>query len=742
MSVKKLALALAIASIFVAASAAQSAPAAQALVLEFVDGEELTVVYPDSTTYSYASGSVQEGDKLPVGSTVKTGATTTAELKIAPNGTVIKLAKKTTFKVEGLATPEKDQNAFTLASGKIRAVAAKGGQYSIYTANTVAGVRGTDFSMAFEEGTKATLLVAKGLVEFGRREGDAMADAIKVGAGQMADFFKGMTAAPYTPEQLAEEYDGLDIDPAKMPPQPEEAKTEDKPAASGPSDSAAAAAVTPPPAEAAPAESKDAAADKVESAVFDWLRDILGMEIGSITINGDTWAKAVIQPTFTLGKLKAGLYLPVIYSDNLFDPSTWYRPSGNDEWSFGTDIGWTAEDWPSALLDAATDVALKIKFIEYGQPLEDPFFIKVGNVDSFTIGHGLLMRDYANDADFPSIRRVGLNLGLDFGKWGFEALSNDLTDNEILGGRFFFRPVEASKIAVGFSGVADLNPASVFNTEAEPDAAALYGDPAFIGAAADLDIPVVSSDLLGIRFFADAGAMVPYVRNEYSYEGATGASGLRFDMITDTGSNWGAASGLIANILFVNLRLEYRYFTGAFSPAFFDSSYERRRSELVKEWASYLTGATVNDQLVMGVYGEGGASIIKDKLVFELGYFWPWAAGATTLDEQLSTSDDYLKASLVVKKGLVPVIDVAGALSYERRNFARTLAGQVAGASLFDENTTFSGELSFPVPGAPNLDLAFIFSTTVERDGNGDVVYIDEKPSIVPAITLETRLHF
>lgn len=737
MTARKLAIAFAIATIFVAVSTAQTA---QSLILEFVDGQDLTVVYPDSTTYSYASGSIQEGDKLPVGSTVKTGPTTSAELKIAPNGTVIKLAKKTTFKVEGLATPEKDQNAFTLAAGKIRAVAAKGSQYSIYTSSTVAGVRGTDFSMAFEEGSKATLLVAKGLVEFGRREGDAMAGAIMVAAGQMADFFKGMTAQAFTPAQLAEEFDGLNIDPAKMPPQPDDPKADAAPA-TGPTGSAAAA-VSPPPTATPPADAaKDEPKDKVESAVFDWLKDMLGMEIGSITINGDTWAKAVIQPTFKLGKLRTGLYLPVIYSDNLFDPSTWYRPAGNDEWSFGTDIGWTSETWLPALLDATTDVALKVKFLEYGEPLVDPFFVKVGNVDSFTIGHGLLMRDYANDADFPSIRRIGLNLGLDLGKWGFEALTNDLTDNQILGGRFYFRPVEESKIAVGFSGVADLQPASVFNTEADPDAAALYGDPVFIGAAADLDIPIITSDILGIRFFADAGAMVPYVRDEFSYEGNTGAKGFRYDMVFDSGSNWGAATGLIANILFVDLRLEYRYFTGAFSPAFFDAGYERRRSELVKEWASYLSGTTVNDQLVMGVYGEGGASIIKDKLVFELGYFWPWAAGATTLDEALSTSDDYLKASLVIMKGLVPVIDVAGSISYERRNFARTLAGQ-AGMSLFDENTTLAGELSFPVPGAPNLDLAFIFSTTVERDENGDVVFVDERPSIVPAITLETRLHF
>ena len=50
-----------------------------------------------------------------------------------------------------------------------------------------------------------------------------------------------------------------------------------------------------------------------------------------------------------------------------------------------------------------------------------------------------------------------------------------------------------------------------------------------------------------------------------------------------------------------------------------------------------------------------------------------------------------------------------------------------------------------PVPGAPNLDLAFIVSTTVARGDDGEVLFRDDdptKPVIVPAITLETRLHF
>ncbi len=709
-----------------ALTAEVAAQAPQSLVLEFVDGDNLDIVYPDSTLYSYSSGSIVEGDVIPVGATVKTGAGTSVELRLKPNGTLIKLAKLTTFRVEVLATPEKDQNGFTLVAGKIRAVAAKGSQYSLYTANTVAGVRGTDFSMSFEEGAKALLLVAKGKVEFGRRDGEAVADAIMVGAGQFADFFKSLVAAPFTPEMLSQEYEGLDIPAERMPPQAEEpaAETEEeKPEAE--------------PAEESGTETEKAA-EGPAGEVAEWLKDLLGMEIGSITINGDTWAKAVIQPTFKVGKIRAGLYLPIIYSDNLFDSSTWYHPAGNDEWSFGADIGWTSDTWPDALLDAATDIALKIKFLEYGEPLVDPFFVKIGNLDSFTLGHGLIMRNYANDADFPSIRRIGLNLGIDQGSWGFEALTNDLTDNQILGTRLYVRPIPDFKLAIGLSAVADLYPAGDLD-QATADS---YGDPIFVAGGIDLDLPILSSGPLGLRFFADGAAMAPYVRNGGAL---AGDAGFRYDMVFADGAikNWGASTGFIGNVLFIDWRLEYRYFTGAFTPTFFDAGYERRRAGLVEEWASYLSGASPIDQSpsVMGVYGEGGASILKEKLSLSLGYFWPWSADADSLDELLSTSDDYFKASLVIKKGLIPIVDVAGAISYERKGLARSIA---AGSldQLFDENTTFSGEVTLPVPGAPNLDLAFIFSTTVARLENGDIDYVGTKPRIVPSVTLETRLHF
>ena len=384
--------------------------AGQSMVLEFVDGSDLTVVYPDSTAYTLRSGAVQEGDSIPVGSSVRTGPSTSAELRLSPNGTIVKLARSTNFRIDGLATPQNNQNGFTLVAGKIRAVAAKGSSYNIHTSSTVAGVRGTDFTLAFEEGSKALLMVAKGAVEYGRLgAGGQIAQSIMVGAGQFADLFAGFVPRAFTPEQFAQEFSDVDIAPEKFPAEPAGSEVEE-PAEGG--DTAEVAVLD----DTKGADTADdSMAPREESPMVAWLREILGMEIGSITIGEETYAKAVIQPTFSLGKLRMGLYLPIIYQKNLFDPDEWYRPLGNDEWSFGTDKGWSTNT-ADAALDAATDLALKIRFLEYGRPLYDPFFIKVGNLDNFTLGHGLLMRNYANDSDFPAVRHLGLNLGLEIGR--------------------------------------------------------------------------------------------------------------------------------------------------------------------------------------------------------------------------------------------------------------------------------------------------------------------------------------
>ena len=261
---------------------------------------------------------------------------------------------------------------------------------------------------------------------------------------------------------------------------------------------------------------------------------ILGVEIGAITIDGETWSKIVAQPNFKIGPVKAGLYLPLIYNGNMFDPDDWYHPNGNDEWSFGFDQTGVVD----VVVDVVSDTFLKIKYFEWNEQ-RDPFFFKIGNLNDITVGHGLIMRDFANDADFPAIRRTGLNFGLDFGKIGFEYMVNDVGNlltlpvifsdpafvpDVLTGGRLYFqpfddrrrgsdelsRPSRTSHSGCRCSWIS--GPAVDFYS----DVAALHpedaGKPIFLNPGVDLDVPIFETDFFSIVGFADAALMLPYLR--------------------------------------------------------------------------------------------------------------------------------------------------------------------------------------------------------------------------------------
>jgi hypothetical protein len=397
-----------------------------------------------------------------------------------------------------------------------------------------------------------------------------------------------------------------------------------------------------------------------------------------------------------------------------------------------------------ALLDVAADLILKVKYLEFGQPLDDPFFVKVGSLHDLTIGHGLIMRNYRNDSDFPSIRRTGVNTGIDFGGFGFEALVNDLPMPDIVGARLYFRPIKGSKLAFGISGVADLD-ASV--DMADPSFASVKDNFMFLGTGVDLDLPIIKkNEILSLRAFADAAITVPYVKSAFTWNSVSIPQGLQTSLIWDGGpKNWGAAAGFLGNVLFIDWRLEYRYFTGIFRPSFFDSTYERARSASVQQYLGYLDGTTPISlaPTVMGIYGEAAFSLFKDKLSLSAGYMWPWDP---SVGFALSTeADDELHAALVVKKGLIPVLDLAGAVYYDKRGLVSSLVD--GSFEFFDAKTAFAGEVDFPIPGTPNLSVAAIFKAIAKRNVSGGLVYVDASdPSkgivMQPSITIETRFRF
>jgi len=192
-----------------------SASAAPSAVLVFVDDES-------QLTLSDAQGkslTVSEGLVVGAGTTVRTKQTT-VEFRLEPNGSILKLAPHTTFRIKTLQGSGSGSNDFGLEIGRMRVVAAKlsgAVNYHVKTPTAQAGVRGTDFVLEANPKIGDWICVKEGAVEFGRDQGPpGQPKAILVKAGEFANAkapdFKPKAA---TAEDIAKRFEGLDFQGAK-----------------------------------------------------------------------------------------------------------------------------------------------------------------------------------------------------------------------------------------------------------------------------------------------------------------------------------------------------------------------------------------------------------------------------------------------------------------------------------------------------------------------------------------------
>jgi len=725
--------------------AAQNEPTA---VLEYFEDPWGDMIITDET------GNVLDyfdmGEVLPPGFSISTGSGI-AEIRLDPNGTILKLAEKTDFSITNLQGYRgSPSNEFSLLAGKMRTIAARttgSDYYNVRTPTAVMGVRGTDFINEVGQAV-SNLVVREGLVEVIPFSGSP----VMVSQNQIVDTLSSVMQAVELPmEQVNSLFQSMGfkaLSPSDVPghtplPPGEEAvaeETTDVPEEESADETKEESTVTTGDQvelteadleEAKKSDSPDAGTTRKDSKLAGILRDIFGMEIGTTTINGDTFSKLIIQPTIESGKFKMGLYLPIIYVDNLFDSSEFYRPQGNDEWSFGTDQNGNLQD---VMLDILKDTMLKIKFVEYGNQGWDPFYIKVGNLNNMSIGHGTIMNNYANDSEFPAIRKVGLNTGFTVGKFGMEFVGDNLADLSITGTRLFINPISSYKaFQIGITGIADLFPARTV------DDASAYGDPWLLAFGMDMEFLNINRDNFKMKLFGDISSMMPIFRQSTDLNGIQIEAGIAPDLWLEdsTLKNFGIVAGLRGSISNFIWALEYRMSNGIYKPTLFNAVYDRNKITYLSEIIQYL-GNHSDRGTVMGIYGEGGY-VFKDKFAFSLGYYWPWEIN----DGSVSfNGDDIFNMSLVFMKGLIPKFPIHGSISYTRAHLIDTFKGE-DNMTLFDANTVVSGEIIYPL--APTLDIVLGASTVIKTDPvSGKTIYKtdDLTPEIAPVINIETRIHF
>lgn len=345
--------------LFAQSTPAKAKPPAISVTLEYHEDNSGTFDVRDENGVSVLD--IQDGDELKLGWTIVTGKGDVAELKMTATGTIVKMSGNTNFTLTQLRSATGGQDVFSLAVGKVRTVAGKAStkdQYQIKTTSAVCGVRGSDVVVEFEEGSFAKLSTLEGTGWIQQIGSGAELD---VAQGFFADALAAAFQAFEIPKDL---FDSLlnDMKFTKLDVAAALAQNETRTVAvSGDQTTGTDTTTTTETAPTTPPAPKTAG---FMDGIMEKLREILGMEIGSVTIGDTTYSSVVIQPTFAIGDLKASLYLPIIYNGDMFNPADWYHPLGNDEWSFGTDTKYQSDVW-GMVGDITSDLFLKIRYLEW-----------------------------------------------------------------------------------------------------------------------------------------------------------------------------------------------------------------------------------------------------------------------------------------------------------------------------------------------------------------------------------------
>ncbi len=421
----------------------------------------------------------------------------------------------------------------------------------------------------------------------------------------------------------------------------------------------------------------------------------LGLGIGSVTIDGMLYNQFALRPEFSFGKLGVGLDL-VLYIDNEGN----VRPN---EWDVKND--------PSVIID-------KILYVRWGQK-QDPFWIKLGSLDNVTLGYGGLLMGYSNMMEFPTVRQLGINTGLNFGNYGTELFMSNVKDfsrgGTLIGLRGTYKVSKAFPLTIGanfiidvnqFSGMKDLDDDSypdifddfpddknlwndtdgdgipdphsgidstTWDIDADgdniydlmdDDLSSLKGTPFSIennkasvtAYAFDVGYPIFSNKMFSLLLYSEFNFLnIP----------KAGIKETEFYREAKSGSGFSIPGVRIGLFKFLNINLEYRLKSGYYVPQFFDQSYDITR----------VTPMYIDD--VAKIYTKDMLLFADSSMSEDLsGYFGSISAnvfGFASLSgsyANMSSANDTVKsfvAAINLNPDKIPKLSVATAY-YQRNN--------------------------------------------------------------------------
>ncbi len=243
-----------------------------------------------------------------------------------------------------------------------------------------------------------------------------------------------------------------------------------------------------------------------------------------------------------------------------------------------------------------------IRYIRYGWK-NDPVHIRVGALDRYTMGNGSIIYQYNNSPSFDA-RKIGMNVDINFGKFGIESLYGTFGQAGVIGLRGYVNPLQFTDLGsipvlgsmeVGASFASDFNDnaaiVSGFYDKTKREFISLAEKKNLSIVGFDIGFPIQLSNVISTKIYFDYAKIIDF--------GDGAAAGIRFDF---------RGLGLIS----ASAKLERRFMSDRYFPSYFNTMYEVERFRVDTSAGTFNSKARLLNVSTSsaGVYGELGMNVL------------------------------------------------------------------------------------------------------------------------------------
>ncbi len=416
--------------------------------------------------------------------------------------------------------------------------------------------------------------------------------------------------------------------------------------------------------------------------------------LGLTWIDGEMYYLVNVSPDLSFGKFGAGLDLSLHISSK----TNKIRHEDFDE---------------------GYDYIRLIRYLSWGKRGDD-VYARLGMLDYAELGHGSIIYMYKNSPSYDA-RKLGMELNLDFEKFGFESVYSDFARAGLVGLRGYVRPLQFTELAeVPVIGGFEFGATYAGDLRSDSRDVNIYYDPLSdpINPSAGIFQSKQNAGSLNIIGF-DLG--LPVLRIP------TINSTLYFDFTKILNFGSGAALGLKTEFSGLGLvkilaKLERQFNGDKYLPGYFDTFYELDRYLLTLDTNNVVTTFSTKAQTLENTISPG-PSLYGSLLVDVLGTI-QILGSYQKFDNYAQSGTLHLETSTGEK---IPMVSLK--VGYDKRNIEDN-----KDVFTLDERSLLYADVGYKPYPFILVSLLYIWTFTQVTDEAGNISYQPQK-RITPKVS-------